>query len=120
MTVTEIPAPRDQATEQQPPVAETTADAGSEEILWVDPRELIIGDNVRLDTALERGFVADIAERGVRQPVPVRREESGRLVVRTGQRRVLAAIEAGLVQGAGPRRAREAHRRTRPEHRPDP
>ena len=98
MTVTEIPAPRDQATEQQPPDAETTADAGSEEILWVDPRELIIGDNVRLDTALDKGFVADIAERGVRQPVPVRREESGRLVVRTGQRRVLAAIEAGLVR----------------------
>jgi ParB family chromosome partitioning protein len=99
MTVTEIPPPRDQATEQQPPVvAETTTDAGAEEILWVDPRELIIGDNVRLDTALDKGFVADIAERGVRQPVPVRREESGRLVVRTGQRRVLAAIEAGLVR----------------------
>ena len=53
---------------------------------------------MRLDAALERAFVADIAERGVRQPVPVRREESGRLVVRTGQRRVLAAIEAGLVR----------------------
>lgn len=97
MTATEIPAPRDQATEQRPPVvAETTA--GAEELLWVDPRELIIGDNVRLDAALDKGFVADIAERGVRQPVPVRREESGRLVVRTGQRRVLAAIEAGLVR----------------------
>src|SRR6476646_127096 len=98
MTVTEIPAPREQACEEQPPVAETTTDAGAEEVLWVDPRELIIGDNVRLDAALERAFVADIAERGVRQPIPVRREESGRLVVRTGQRRVLAAIEAGLVR----------------------
>ncbi|MGH3985531.1 MAG: ParB/RepB/Spo0J family partition protein [Pseudonocardiaceae bacterium] len=66
------------------------------EVLWVDPRELVIRDNVRTDVALGKEFVADIAERGVRQVIPVRREESGRLVVRTGQRRVLAAIEAGL------------------------
>jgi ParB family chromosome partitioning protein len=99
MTVTEIPAPRDQACEQQSSVAaETPSDVGADDVLWVDPQELIIGDNVRLDAALERAFVADIAERGVRQPIPVRREESGRLVVRTGQRRVLAAIEAGLVR----------------------
>lgn len=68
------------------------------ELLWVDPRELIIGDNVRLDAALDKAFVADIAERGVRQPIPVRREDSGALVVRTGQRRALAAIEAALVR----------------------
>jgi len=45
---------------------------------------------------LERGFVADVKDRGVRQIIPVRRDETGRLVVQTGQKRVLAAIEAGL------------------------
>jgi hypothetical protein len=65
---------------------------------WVDPRELITGDNVRLDAARDKGFIADIAERGVRQIIPVHRDESGCLVVRTDQRRVLAAIEAGLAR----------------------
>jgi ParB family transcriptional regulator, chromosome partitioning protein len=76
----------------------TGVDPGGHELLWVDPRELIIADNVRVDVALTREFIADIAERGVRQVIPVRRDESGRLVVRTGQRRVLAAIEAGLLR----------------------
>jgi ParB family chromosome partitioning protein len=100
MTVMDIHARRDHGCGQQPlPVApETGADAGAEEVLWVDPRELIIGDNVRWDAALNRGFVADIAERGVRQIIAVRRDESARLVVRTGQRRVLGAIEAGLAR----------------------
>ena len=74
--------------------AETPAD--EEEVLWVDPRELIISDNVRTNIRLERGFVADIKERGVRQIIPVHRDEHGRLVLLTGQKRVLAAIEAGL------------------------
>jgi hypothetical protein len=99
MTVIDIHARRDHGCEQQPPVlTETPADAGPEEARWVDPRELIIGDNVSLEAALDKGFVADIAERGVRQIIPVRRDESTRLVVRTGQGRVLGAIEAGLAR----------------------
>lgn len=99
MTATVTPAeqPADPTTTVQRRTAEEFGeprDGGK--VLWVDPRELIVGDNVRTDVALEKGFVADIAERGVRQPVPVYRDESGRLVVRTGQRRVLAAIAAGL------------------------
>lgn len=73
---------------------ETTVD--DHEILWVDPQTLIIGPNVRTDVHLDKGFVADIKERGVRQPVPVHRDDADRLVVQTGQKRVLAAIEAGL------------------------
>ncbi|MGH3847494.1 MAG: ParB/RepB/Spo0J family partition protein, partial [Pseudonocardiaceae bacterium] len=94
MTITEIHPQPDHQPDQQIPVSVEAA--RDEELRWVDPRELILSDNVRTDAALDKGFIADVAERGVRQPVPVRRDESGRLVVRTGQRRVLAAIEAGL------------------------
>ncbi|MGH3534884.1 MAG: ParB/RepB/Spo0J family partition protein [Pseudonocardiaceae bacterium] len=94
MTITEIHPQPDHQPDQQAPVSVEAA--RGEELRWVDPRELILSDNVRTDVALDKGFIADVAERGVRQPVPVRPDESGRLVVRTGQRRVLAAIEAGL------------------------
>lgn len=99
MTTTEISARNDHDADLPAEIvagqstAQTAVDA---EIVWVDPRELIIGDNVRTDIELERGFVADIKDRGVRQIIPVRRDEAGRLVVQTGQKRVLAAIEAGL------------------------
>ncbi|MGH3533488.1 MAG: ParB/RepB/Spo0J family partition protein, partial [Pseudonocardiaceae bacterium] len=95
MTTTETAPEHDQPSDQPAPGFPEVATDDSQ-LLWVDPRELIISDNVRTDVALDKGFVADVAERGVRQPVPVRRDESGCLVVRTGQRRVLAAIEAGL------------------------
>lgn len=99
MTTTEIPARGDHEADlpaEVVPVPSTAQTAVDAEIVWIDPRELIIGDNVRTAVELERGFVADIKDRGVRQIIPVRRDESGRLVVQTGQKRVLAAIEAGL------------------------
>lgn len=95
MTTTDTASEHDQLPDQPAPGFAQVADDDSE-VLWVDPRELVIHANVRTDVALDKGFVADIAERGVRQVIPVRRDHSGRLVVRTGQRRVLAAIEAGL------------------------
>lgn len=90
MSTTETASDHDQLPDQPAP------GFAQVDVLWVDPRELVIHDNVRTDVALDKEFVADIAERGVRQVIPVRRDASGRLVVRTGQRRVLAAIEAGL------------------------
>jgi ParB family chromosome partitioning protein len=99
VTTTEIPARGDHEADlpaEVVPVPSTAQTAVDAEIVWIDPRELIIGDNVRTAVELERGFVADIKDRGVRQIIPVRRDESGRLVVQTGQKRVLAAIEAGL------------------------
>lgn len=99
MTTTEIPARHDHEADRGPdavPARSTAPTAVDGEVVWVDPHELIIGDNVRTDVTLERGFVADIKDRGVRQIIPVRRDETGRLVVQTGQKRVLAAIEAGL------------------------
>ncbi len=101
MTTTEIPARADHEADLMADVVDrqdTAEPAVDAEVLWVDPRELIIGDNVRTDVTLDKGFVADIADRGVRQIIPVRRDESGRLVVQTGQKRVLAAIDAGLAR----------------------
>jgi ParB family transcriptional regulator, chromosome partitioning protein len=63
---------------------------------WVDPVELVVGVNTRTVAALNRGFVGSIADRGVREPITVCRDERGRLVVRTGQRRALAAVQADL------------------------
>ncbi|GAA3357893.1 ParB/RepB/Spo0J family partition protein [Saccharopolyspora gregorii] len=78
------------------PEAQDSADAEVSEarLLRVDPNELIIGVNVRAHAGLGSGFVADIKRRGVREPVTVVRRGDGALVVRKGQRRVLAAIKA--------------------------
>jgi len=65
------------------------------ELLQVDPRQLIIGVNVRGTVVLDREFVRSIRDRGVREPIQVRRRADGALVVRKGKRRTLGAIEAG-------------------------
>lgn len=76
--------------------AESAVEAsGSLVLLEVDPRELIVGPNVRFDPKLDKHFIASIKDRGVREPITIRRDPTGRLVVRKGQRRTLAAIEAG-------------------------
>ena len=64
----------------------------------LDPALLDIGDNVRDDAALSKGFIANIAENGVLVPITaVRDVERPEVIrVRNGQRRTLAAREAGL------------------------
>ena len=69
-----------------------------------DPNLLDIGPNVRTDAALDPHFCADIREHGVEVAIDVRRSSDGALVVRDGQRRVLAARRAQL--GAVPVRIR--------------
>jgi len=60
----------------------------------VDPRLLLVDANVRIDARLDAAFVQDIAERGVRQPITAHPTADGRLRVKTGHRRTLAAIQA--------------------------
>ncbi|MEE6273494.1 ParB N-terminal domain-containing protein [Georgenia sp. MJ206] len=79
----------------------------------VDPRDLTIDANVRTAVDLDRGFVDSIREHGVLTPVLVRATTLGELLVVDGQRRTLAAIEAGrpdvpftLVDGIGDDEAR--------------
>lgn len=74
----------------------TTARVASGELAVIDPVTLVIDANVRTDAALDRAFVASIAERGVILPVVATRDEDGTIRVRDGQRRTLAAREAGL------------------------
>lgn len=62
----------------------------------VDPTTLVLGENVRRTVVLDTAFKRDVAARGVRQPVEVRRDPMDQLVVVDGQRRTLAAIEAGV------------------------
>jgi ParB family transcriptional regulator, chromosome partitioning protein len=80
------------------PTQSATADGADlvGELLQIDPRTLILGANTRHDIQLDRYFVRDIADRGVREPITVQRRGDGALVVRKGQRRTLAAIQAGL------------------------
>lgn len=65
----------------------------------VDPDTLELEVNTRLDANLDPHFCASIRDRGVREPITVRRRASdGALVVRKGQRRTLAAVRAGLAE----------------------
>jgi ParB family chromosome partitioning protein len=61
----------------------------------LDPNALELDGNVRTDARLTKAFVASIAENGVLQPITAVRVD-GKLWVRTGQRRTLAARQAGL------------------------
>jgi ParB family chromosome partitioning protein len=75
---------------------ETTApDYAGVEFAHVDPRTLVIEANMRADVALTPDFVGSIKDHGVLTPIVVHRTEDGTLRVRAGQRRTLAAIEAG-------------------------
>jgi ParB family chromosome partitioning protein len=62
----------------------------------LDPRTLEVDGNVRDDPALTKQFIASIAENGVLVPITAVRTQDGTVRVRTGQRRTLAAREAGL------------------------
>jgi ParB family chromosome partitioning protein len=73
---------------------QTTFDQGTLEHL--DPTSLELDGNVRDDPALTKQFIASIAENGVLQPITAVRTQDGTVRVRTGQRRTLAAREAGL------------------------
>lgn len=74
----------------------TTTAAASMELVNLDPRELVIGLNARVDVYLGAPFIESIRTHGVMQAVTAVRNAEGRVEVRMGQRRTLAAIEAGL------------------------
>ena len=62
----------------------------------VDPHALNIEANVRTEASLTKQFIASIKENGVLVPITAVRDADGKLWVRAGQRRTLAAREAGL------------------------
>ena len=78
--------------------AASSADQPSGTLQHLDPTLLDVGDNVRDDATLSKAFIASIAENGVLVPITgVRDPERPEVIrVRNGQRRTLAAREAGL------------------------
>ncbi len=75
-------------------MAETTTHTGTVE--HIDPQSLVIEANVRPSAPITATFVQSIRENGVLTPVLARRDDHGNVLVRAGQRRTLAAREAGL------------------------
>ncbi|TFC94385.1 ParB/RepB/Spo0J family partition protein [Cryobacterium sinapicolor] len=75
----------------------TTATVTVGTIEHIDPNLIVVEANVRSEAALGRDFVASIKANGVLTPILARRDDQGNIIVRAGQRRTLAAREAGLV-----------------------
>ena len=72
----------------------TTVNVGT--IEHIDPNLIVVEANVRTEAQLGREFVASIKANGVLTPILARRDDQGNIIVRAGQRRTLAAREAGL------------------------
>ena len=62
----------------------------------INPATLLVDANVRIDSRLDRDFVASIKDLGVLVPIVAVRTAEGAIRVRFGNRRTLGAIEAGL------------------------
>lgn len=61
----------------------------------IHPKALIIDTNVRLDARADKSLISSIKQHGVLQAITGHADEDGAVHVRMGQRRTLAAIEAG-------------------------
>ena len=61
----------------------------------IDPTTLLADINVRTDLALDKAFLASVRDNGVIVPVTARRTDDG-IRLRTGQRRLAAALAADL------------------------
>ena len=78
------------------PAVPTNSTAAAGTIEHIDPTLIVVEANVRSEAALGREFVASIKANGVLTPILARRDDQGNIIVRAGQRRTLAAREAGL------------------------
>ncbi|CAD6016214.1 ParB/RepB/Spo0J family partition protein [Agreia sp. COWG] len=72
--------------------------AGTVTIEAVDPQKAQLDPNIRTNPDVPEWFVDSIRSEGVREPVLARRSEDGTVFVYDGQRRLLAAREAGTTQ----------------------
>src|SRR5690242_18198358 len=64
------------------------------DLIHIDPREVVVGTNVRLDARLDKSFVESIRERGVLVPIVGYYNDEQQFTVLYGQRRTLASVEA--------------------------
>jgi ParB family chromosome partitioning protein len=58
----------------------------------IDPRQLLVGINIRHDNRIDSDFLASIKELGVIVPIAAVRTANGELRVRHGHRRTQAAV----------------------------
>lgn len=65
------------------------------ELRMIAPSDLIIDTNVRHDPKADKSFVSSIKQHGVLSAITGQADDEGHVHVRMGQRRTLAAIEAG-------------------------
>lgn len=88
------------ATPDAPEVEDDDTDEGTGDaldgiaVVQVDPATVRIEANVRTQVALDAAFVRTIKRHGVLIPVLAYQEDDGTIVVRDGQRRVLAAVQS--------------------------
>jgi ParB family chromosome partitioning protein len=96
------------------------------ELIEAHPSLLQLETNIRTEATLDAGFVASIRANGVLTPVLGHRNDDGTVTVRAGQRRILAARQAGLetvpvylvpVDGEGVEDERIIHQLVENEHR---
>jgi ParB family chromosome partitioning protein len=78
----------------QPSTTEQAPTAGVE-LVTLPALNVSIENNVRTAADLDPAFLASVKQHGVLLPTIGYRDQDGRVVVRDGQMRVLAAIEAG-------------------------
>ena len=77
-------------------MSKNTTSTEGVEFAQLDPRSLVLGENARVDVTIDAELVASIAEHGVMQALTAYRDAEGRVVVLQGQRRTLAATQAGV------------------------
>jgi len=73
----------------------TNAQQPAAEVHNLDPRTLLVDANIRTEIKLGKDFIDSIRDLGVLLPIIAVRTANGRVRVRLGNRRTLAAIEAG-------------------------
>jgi ParB family transcriptional regulator, chromosome partitioning protein len=79
-----------------PDDAANTESRAAGTIEHIDPHTLVLDPNVRDEADVDADFLASIKEHGVLIPIAAVRDADGQVRVRSGQRRTLAAREAGL------------------------
>ena len=83
---------------------ETPTPEATEEFLYLDPAEVIIGTNARTDLPDAKEFRKSIKERGVLEAVTFHRNDEGQYVCLRGQRRTVEAAAMGTPTGLIPAR----------------
>ncbi|MBF4592106.1 ParB/RepB/Spo0J family partition protein [Curtobacterium sp. VKM Ac-1395] len=81
--------------EADQPTPEATPATDGVELVTLPALNVSIENNVRTAADLDPAFLASVKQHGVLLPTIGYRDQDGRVVVRDGQMRVLAAIEAG-------------------------